>query len=116
MAAHHTLKETRREEAHVRLPAKCRLSRNLLGFTRRLLAALQIVVRRDFPPYRFNCLWACSFHFQFHDLRLMVKMVVSKYYPSFAASIFANIRSAFRFAARNSTTTFFIGETHTNNE
>ena len=23
------------------------------------------------PPYRFNCLWACSFHFSFHDLRLL---------------------------------------------
>ena len=22
------------------------------------------------PPYRFNCLWACSFHFSFHDSRL----------------------------------------------
>ena len=21
------------------------------------------------PPDRFNCLWACSFHFSFHDLR-----------------------------------------------
>ena len=22
------------------------------------------------PPYRFNCLWTCSFHFSFHDSRL----------------------------------------------
>ena len=25
------------------------------------------------PPYRFNCLWACSFHFSFHDLRLVLE-------------------------------------------
>ena len=25
------------------------------------------------PPYRFNCLWACSFHFSFHDLRLVLR-------------------------------------------
>jgi len=25
------------------------------------------------PPYRFNCLWACSFHFSFHDLRLLLR-------------------------------------------
>ena len=24
------------------------------------------------PPYRFNCLWTSSFHFQFHDLRLVL--------------------------------------------
>ena len=23
------------------------------------------------PPYRFNCLWDSSFHFQFHDLRVL---------------------------------------------
>ena len=25
------------------------------------------------PPYRFNCLWACSFHLQFYDLRLVLE-------------------------------------------
>ena len=25
------------------------------------------------PPYRFNCLWAFSFHLQFHDLRLVLE-------------------------------------------
>ena len=25
------------------------------------------------PPYRFNCLWTSSFHFQFHDLRLVLE-------------------------------------------
>ena len=31
----------------------------------RLLAALQIAVGGFLPPYRFNCLWAFSFHCQF---------------------------------------------------
>ena len=70
-------RNTKRGERMMRPSAKCRLSQKVPKFlsTTALqhckLSFLLAEVGGFLPPYRFNCLWACSFQCQFHDLRLV---------------------------------------------
>ena len=79
-----TLLETRREVSACAFLCKVSSNLKLSHFSRRPLCSANCLssLRRsaDFsPPYRFNCLWACSFHFSFHDLRLLRNKGVAQY-------------------------------------
>ena len=61
----------RREASAFALSSACIAHFELPTFSRRLQQHCKLLFGGFLPPYRFNCLLAYSFHFSFHDLRLL---------------------------------------------
>ena len=69
-----TLLDTQREASAFALPLQGVVQLETITFlTATALQHCKLLLADLSPPYRFNCLWACSFHCQFHDSRFVLE-------------------------------------------